>query len=95
MVLDFQRALDHLENSLDGWLICDLRSKYERSYVLRIIKTFKEDNTGEVSGYSIRVVSVTHHWIGVERMIVIICFMWCMIHNDSDEKDMELWDVDQ
>ena len=55
MVLDFQRTLDHLENSLD-----DLGSKYLNVHII-IIKNFtgKDDNTtGEVRGYSDSVTSL-------------------------------------
>ena len=82
MVLDFQRALDHLENSLD-----DLRSKYMN---VRIIKNFfKDDNTGEVRGYSGRVTS--SDWSREDGS-----YMFHVVYDsDSDEEDMELWDVEQ
>ena len=45
MILDFQRALDHLKNSLD-----DLTSKYITVHIT--------NNTGEVRGYSGSVTSL-------------------------------------
>ena len=80
LVLDFQRALDHLENSLE-----DLRVKYLNT---RVVKNFKDDNTGEVRGFSGSVTSLD--WSRGHG-----CYMFHVVYDsDSDEEDMDLWEVE-
>ena len=79
LVLDFQRALDHLENSLD-----DLREKYVNT---RVVKNFRDDTTGEVRGFAGCVTSLD--WSRDDG-----CFLFHVVYDsDSDEEDMELWEM--
>ena len=56
---------------------------------VRIIKNFKDDNTGEVRGYSGSVTSLD--WSREDGS-----YMFHVVYDsDSDEEDMELWDVEQ
>ena len=81
LVLDFQRALDHLENSLE-----DLRSKYLNT---RVLKNFEDEDTGEVRGYSGTVTSLD--WSRAEGS-----YMFHVVYDsDSDEEDMDLWEVEK
>ena len=78
LVLEFQRALHHVENNLD-----DLRDKYMG---INIIKEF-EDRNGNVRGFRGNINSVD--WSRDDG-----CFLFHVVYDsDSDEEDMELWEI--
>ena len=79
LVLDFQRALDHVENSLD-----DLRRKYLNTPIL---KNFQDDSIDSVRGYKGSIVSLD--WSREDG-----CYLFHVEYDsDSDTEDMELWKV--
>ena len=78
LVLDFQRAIDYLEGSLD-----QLREKYMDK---RIVKQFENDD-GELQEYTGRVSAVD--WDMTQ-----CCYLFHVQYDaDSDEEDMEVWQV--
>ena len=76
MVLEFKRALSHVENNLT-----QLREKYLDA---RVLKDF-DDGTGRVRGYEGHVDCI--NWSRSEGS-----FLFHVVYDsDSDEEDMELW----
>jgi len=79
LVLDFQRALDYVENNLD-----DLRRKY---IDCRIEKDFHDDNIDSVRGYKGTITSL--QWSRDDGSYLF----HVDYDSDSDTEDMELWEV--
>ena len=80
MVLDFQRALEHVTNNLD-----DLREKHLGTAV---VKNFRAEN-GDLRDFRGHINQVS--WSKSDA-----CFLFHVVYDsDSDEEDMELWEVKQ
>ena len=78
LTLEFNKSLSYVENNLD-----DLREKYLGT---DIVKQF-EDRDGQVRGFRGEVSAVD--WSRDDG-----CFLFHVVYDsDSDEEDMELWEV--
>ena len=79
LVLDYERALTHVENTLD-----DIRNKYLDT---RIARNFTTDTVGEERVYA---GTINHiNWSRGDG-----CYLFHVSYDsDSDEEDLELWEV--